>query len=71
MTRRCPKVVGYRTIGATVMLPWPFQSAMLYYSRPVPLLSLRWRPMSQTTNVNPITEHAIFLRLFITNGGGW
>jgi hypothetical protein len=27
--------------------------------------------MGQTYNVNPITEHALFLRLFITNGGGW
>ncbi len=27
--------------------------------------------MGQIANVNPITEHAIFLRLFITNGGGW
>jgi len=27
--------------------------------------------MGQTHNVNPITEHALFLRLFITNGGGW
>jgi len=27
--------------------------------------------MGQMANVNSITEHAIFLRLFITNGGGW
>lgn len=26
---------------------------------------------SQTINVNPITEHALYLRLFVTNGGGW
>ena len=27
--------------------------------------------MGQTANVNPISEHELFLRLFITNGGGW
>jgi len=27
--------------------------------------------MSQIANVNQITEHAIYLLLFITNGGGW
>jgi len=25
----------------------------------------------QLPNVNPTSEHALFLRLFITNGGGW
>jgi hypothetical protein len=29
------------------------------------------RTMSQQVNVNPTSEHAIYLRLFITNGGGW
>jgi hypothetical protein len=27
--------------------------------------------MGQTVNVNPTSEHAVYLRLFITNGGGW
>jgi hypothetical protein len=27
--------------------------------------------MHPQVNVNPISEHALFLRLFITNGGGW
>ena len=27
--------------------------------------------VAQTVNVNPITEHALFLRLFVTNAGGW
>ena len=25
----------------------------------------------RTEYVNPITEHQLFLKLFITNGGGW
>jgi hypothetical protein len=29
------------------------------------------RAMPQLVNVNPTSEHAIFLRLFVTNGGGW
>ena len=29
------------------------------------------QPMRQLVNVNPTSEHAIYLRLFITNGGGW
>lgn len=31
----------------------------------------RERAMRQTVNVNPTSEHAIYLRLFVTNGGGW
>jgi hypothetical protein len=27
--------------------------------------------MGQTLNVNPVTEHCTFLRLFVTNSGGW
>lgn len=27
--------------------------------------------MGQTDHVNPTSEHAVYLRLFITNGGGW
>ncbi len=27
--------------------------------------------MPHNTTVNPTSEHAIYLRLFITNGGGW
>jgi hypothetical protein len=27
--------------------------------------------MRQLVNVNPTSEHALYLRLFITNGGGW
>jgi len=27
--------------------------------------------MRQPVNVNPTSEHAVYLRLFITNGGGW
>jgi hypothetical protein len=27
--------------------------------------------MGQTFNVNPVTEHCTFLRLFVTNSGGW
>ena len=29
------------------------------------------RAMRQRVNVNPTSEHALYLRLFITNGGGW
>lgn len=29
------------------------------------------RAVRQTVNVNMISEHALYLRLFITNGGGW
>jgi hypothetical protein len=25
----------------------------------------------QIVNVNPTSEHGVYLRLFITNGGGW
>jgi hypothetical protein len=32
---------------------------------------VRWKSMGQIANVNHVTEHALFLRLFITNGGGW
>ena len=28
------------------------------------------RSMGQRIEVNPLSEHALFLRLFITNGGG-
>jgi hypothetical protein len=28
-------------------------------------------PMRLNENVNPTSEHALYLRLFITNGGGW
>ena len=24
-----------------------------------------------STNVNPTSEHELYLKLFITNGGGW
>jgi hypothetical protein len=27
--------------------------------------------MSQIDNINPTCEHGLFLRLFISNGGGW
>jgi hypothetical protein len=27
--------------------------------------------MRQTPNVNPTSEHAVYLRLFVTCGGGW
>jgi len=27
--------------------------------------------MPQVVHVNPVSEHALYLRLFITNGGGW
>jgi hypothetical protein len=27
--------------------------------------------MSQLINVNPTCEHALYLRLFVTNAGGW
>ncbi len=27
--------------------------------------------MPQTVNVNPTSEHALYLKLFVTNGGGW
>jgi len=27
--------------------------------------------MGQTANINPTSEHGIYLQLFITNGGGW
>jgi hypothetical protein len=29
------------------------------------------KPMHLNENVNPTSEHALYLRLFITNGGGW
>ena len=35
------------------------------------LLSIFGELMGQRDDVNPITEHALFLRLFLTNGGGW
>jgi len=28
-------------------------------------------PMRPTRSVNPTSEHALFLRLFLTGGGGW
>jgi len=28
-------------------------------------------PMRPTPSVNPTSEHALFLRLFLTGGGGW
>jgi hypothetical protein len=27
--------------------------------------------MRQTTHINAPSEHALFLRLFVSNGGGW
>jgi len=27
--------------------------------------------MRQTVNVNPTSEHGLYLRLFVTNAGGW
>jgi hypothetical protein len=27
--------------------------------------------MRQTVNVNPTCEHGLYLRLFVTNAGGW
>lgn len=27
--------------------------------------------MQLNINVNPTSEHALYLKLFITNGGGW
>jgi len=27
--------------------------------------------MTRTINVNPTSEHRLFLRLFVSNGGGW
>jgi hypothetical protein len=29
------------------------------------------RAMRQLVNVNPTSEHALYLTLFVTNGGGW
>jgi hypothetical protein len=29
------------------------------------------RVMRQVINVNPTSEHALYLRLFVTNAGGW
>jgi hypothetical protein len=29
------------------------------------------RAMCQVINVNPTSEHALYLTLFVTNGGGW
>jgi hypothetical protein len=29
------------------------------------------RVMPQTVNVNPTSEHGLYLRLFVTNAGGW
>jgi hypothetical protein len=31
----------------------------------------RARPMQPLINVNPTSEHELFLKLFVTNGGGW
>jgi len=27
--------------------------------------------MGQTVNINPTSEHGVYLQLFVTNGGGW
>jgi len=27
--------------------------------------------MPQSINVNPTSEHELYLKLFVTNGGGW
>lgn len=32
---------------------------------------VRVQLMRQLVNVNPTSEHALYLRLFVTNGGGW
>jgi hypothetical protein len=29
------------------------------------------RDMPQTVDVNPSSEHGLYLRLFVTNAGGW
>jgi len=29
------------------------------------------RTVCQVVNVNPTSEHELYLKLFITNGGGW
>jgi hypothetical protein len=31
----------------------------------------RLRAMKQLINVNPTSEHGLYLRLFVSNGGGW
>ncbi len=28
-------------------------------------------PVGQRDSTNPVTEHALFLILFVTNAGGW
>jgi len=32
---------------------------------------LRGNALRQLVNVNPTSEHELYLKLFITNGGGW
>ena len=29
------------------------------------------QPAAQIDSVNPTTQHALYLKLFVTNGGGW
>jgi len=31
----------------------------------------RVRSMRRSIDVNPISEHQLFLRLFVSNSGGW
>jgi hypothetical protein len=43
--------------------------------RTAPAFSKHWpldlfRPMPQRLDVNPISEHSLYLRLFVTNSGG-
>jgi hypothetical protein len=30
-----------------------------------------FKAMHQIINVNPTSEHGLYLRLFVTHGGGW
>ncbi len=32
---------------------------------------LSWQTMRPNVNVNATSEHALYLQLFVTNGGGW
>jgi hypothetical protein len=56
------------------MIALPSAGASLYNERrpwfprttPVRVIGMR-----QTVNVNPTCEHGLYIRLFITNTGGW
>jgi hypothetical protein len=61
-------------MGATSCRALPPGGATVYNGHRLLFRQTRWTgaiSMRQTVNVNPTSEHGLYLRLFVTNAGGW